>query len=64
VRGATIPHRKLNKRHLILSWHYVRQAIAPQVRMSMCTFPARSILPTSPVCTNDAEVVAGELSGY
>ena len=28
VRGATIPHRKLNKRHLILSWHYVRQAIA------------------------------------
>ena len=28
VKGATIPHRKLNKRHLILSWHYVRQAIA------------------------------------
>ena len=28
VRGATVPHRKLNKRHLILSWHYVRQAIA------------------------------------
>jgi len=28
VKGATIPHRKLNKCHLILSWHYVCQAIA------------------------------------
>ena len=28
VDGATIPHRRLNKRHLMLSWHYVREAIA------------------------------------
>ena len=27
VKGMNIPHRKLNKRHLILSWHYVRQVI-------------------------------------
>ena len=28
VEGTTIPHRRLNKRHLMLSWHYVREAIA------------------------------------
>ena len=28
VDGATIPHRRLAKRHLMLSWHYVREAIA------------------------------------
>jgi hypothetical protein len=47
VKGVTIPHRRLNKRHLMLSWHYLREAISPQVRMIMYTFLARSILPTS-----------------
>ena len=28
VKGVTIPHRRLNKRHLMLSWHYLREAIA------------------------------------
>ena len=43
VKGATIPHRKLNKRHLILSWHYVHQAM-PQVRMIMYTYLGKLIL--------------------
>ena len=28
VKSVTIPHRQLNKRHLMLSWHYLREAIA------------------------------------
>ena len=27
VDGSIIPHRRLNKRYLMLSWHYVREAI-------------------------------------
>ena len=28
VKGVTIPHRRLSKHHLMLSWHYLREAIA------------------------------------
>ena len=28
VKGVTIPHGRLSKHHLMLSWHYLREAIA------------------------------------
>ena len=31
VTSATIPHSKLNKRHVALSYHRVREAIAQEV---------------------------------